>query len=86
MYLGQDEPEPGTPEFGAQAAARRAAILGTPIPPTNAPPLFYLPTQMVARAAWSAAAAAGRGLFEGAGGLLMIGAVGFGLWALMRRR
>jgi hypothetical protein len=31
MYLG-DDPEPGTPEFGAMAAARRAALLGQPAP------------------------------------------------------
>lgn len=37
MYLGQDEPEPGTPEFGAMAAARRANILSGNVFPSVMP-------------------------------------------------
>jgi len=87
VYLGQDdEPEPGTPEFGQRAAQRRAAILATPLPPTSGPPLLYLPAQAVAQGVQSAAGAIGKGLFSGAGGLLVAGAIAFGLYALMRRR
>lgn len=86
MYLGQDEPEPGTPEFGQRAADRRAAITSTPIPPTYGPPLLYLPAQAVAQGVTSAAGAIGKGLFSGAGGLLVMGAIGLGLWSLMRGR
>jgi hypothetical protein len=87
VYLGQDEePEPGTPEFGARAAQRRASIYSTPIPPTSGPPLLFLPAQAVGRAAAAGAQAAGQGLFSGLGNVLVIGGLLFGAWYLFGRR
>lgn len=85
MYLG-DDPEPGTPEFGQQAAARRAAILSTPIPPTSAPPLLFLPAQAVARGVAAGARAVGEGLFSSSGGLLIVGGLALGAYLLFKGR
>lgn len=85
MYLGQDEPEPGTPEFGQQAAQRRAAIGLTPIPPTSGPPLLYLPAQQLAAGVQTAAGALGKGLFSGASNLIVLAAIGYGAYLLFSK-
>lgn len=89
MYLAgpdDEEPEPGSPEFGQRAAQRRASIWSTPLPTTSGPSWLFLPAQALGRGVSTAVGSATEGLAKGLGPMLTIGGLALAGLYLWRRR